>query len=72
MFGTIEDVGAVAGIASFLAMSGLLVLYLIRARELRKLRRATPFLVQVGNGQRGRARSRRAAARAGRRGAGTR
>jgi hypothetical protein len=72
LFGTIEDVGAVAGIASFLALSGLLVLYLIRARELRKLRRAAPFLDQVGNGQRGTVRSRRAAARAGRRHAATR
>ncbi len=61
----IQDVGAIVGLVSFVAMIGLLVLYLIRARELTKLRRSAPFLVDVGNG-RSTARSRRQAARAAR------
>jgi hypothetical protein len=47
----IEEVGAIAGIASFVLMLALLVLYVIRALELRKLRRSMPFLVEPGNGQ---------------------
>jgi hypothetical protein len=66
LFGLIKDVGDFVGLFSFLAMAALLVLYLLRARELRGLRRSAPFLVNAGNG-RGNARSRRAAAPAGRR-----
>jgi hypothetical protein len=65
LLGLIKDIGAIAGLVSFVAMIGLLVLYLMRARELRKLRHSAPFLVDVGNG-RSTARSRRQAAKAAR------
>jgi hypothetical protein len=48
---TIEEVGAIAGIASFVLMLGLLGLYIVRALELRKLRRTMPFLVNPQNGK---------------------
>jgi hypothetical protein len=48
---TIEELGAIAGITSFLLMLALLVLYVIRALELRKLRRTMPFLVNPQNGK---------------------
>jgi hypothetical protein len=48
---TIEELGAIAGIVSFLLMLALLVLYVIRALELRKLRRTMPFLVNPQNGK---------------------
>jgi hypothetical protein len=48
---TIEEVGAIAGIVSFVLMLALLVLYVIRALELRKLRRTMPFLVNPQNGK---------------------
>jgi hypothetical protein len=48
---TIEELGAIAGIASFVLMLALLVLYVIRALELRKLRRTMPFLVDPQNGK---------------------
>jgi hypothetical protein len=50
---TIEEVGAIAGIASFVLFLGLLALYVIRALELRKLKKTMPFLAnpQNGNGQ---------------------
>jgi hypothetical protein len=57
----IEEIGAIAGIASFLVMLVLLGLYIARAVELRKLRRSMPFLVNPGNGKP--ATSRRAARR---------
>ena len=47
---TIEEIGAIAGIASFLVMLGLFGLYFYRALELRRLRRSMPFLVNPGNG----------------------
>lgn len=58
----IEEVGAIAGIASFVLMLGLLGLYIVRALELRKLRQTMPFLVNPtnGNGQPANGRSRRA------------
>ena len=48
---TVEEVGAIAGIASFVLLIGLLVLYVIRALELRKLRKTMPFLVNPQNGK---------------------
>lgn len=48
---TIEEVGAIAGIVSFVLMLGLLGLYIVRALELRKLRRTMPFLVDPQNGK---------------------
>jgi hypothetical protein len=48
---TIEEVGAIAGIVSFVLMIALLFLYVIRAIEIHKLRKSMPFLVDPGNGQ---------------------
>ncbi|HEY1237938.1 MAG TPA: hypothetical protein VGE91_06335 [Solirubrobacterales bacterium] len=48
---TIQEVGAIAGIVSFVLMLALLVLYVIRAIEIHKLRKSMPFLVDPGNGQ---------------------
>jgi hypothetical protein len=48
---TVEELGAIAGIVSFVLMIGLLVLYVIRALELRKLRKTMPFLVNPQNGK---------------------
>jgi hypothetical protein len=48
---TVEEVGAIAGIVSFVFMLALLGLYIVRAIELRKLRKTMPFLVDPGNGQ---------------------
>ena len=48
---TVEELGAIAGIVSFVLMVGLLVLYVIRALELRKLRKTMPFLVNPQNGK---------------------
>ena len=48
---TIEEVGAIAGIISFVLMLALLGLYIVRALELRKLRRTMPFLVDPQNGK---------------------
>jgi hypothetical protein len=48
---TIEEVGAIAGIVSFVLMLGLLGLYIARALELRKLRRTMPFLIDPQNGK---------------------
>ena len=47
----IEEIGAIAGIASFVLMLALLGLYIGRALELRKLRRTMPFLVNPQNGR---------------------
>jgi hypothetical protein len=47
----IEEIGAIAGIVSFLLMLTLLGLYIVRALELRKLRRTMPFLVDPQNGK---------------------
>ena len=57
---TVEEIGAIAGIASFVVMLGLLGLYISRAIELRNLRRSAPFLVNPRNGQPDNGRSRRA------------
>jgi hypothetical protein len=48
LLGLIEDVGAVAGIVSFIAVSALLVLYLVKAREIRQLLHHAPFLADGG------------------------
>lgn len=48
---SIEEIGAIAGIVSFVVMLALFVLYIIRALEIRKLRRTMPFLVNPTNGQ---------------------
>jgi hypothetical protein len=48
---TIQEVGAIAGIVSFVLMLALLGLYIVRAFELRKLRRTMPFLVDPQNGK---------------------
>jgi hypothetical protein len=56
---TIEEVGAIAGIASFVVFLALLALYIVRAFELRKLRRTMPFLVNPQNGKPDEGRSRR-------------
>ena len=48
---SIEEVGAIAGIVSFLLMLGFLGLYIARALELRRLRRTMPFLVNPQNGK---------------------
>jgi hypothetical protein len=47
----IEEIGAIAGIVSFVLMLALLGLYIVRALELRKLRRTMPFLVDPQNGK---------------------
>jgi len=47
----IEEIGAIAGIVSFVLMLGFLGLYIARALELRKLRRTMPFLVNPQNGK---------------------
>jgi hypothetical protein len=48
---TVEEVGAIAGIVSFVLMLTLLGLYIVRAVELRRLRKTMPFLVNPENGQ---------------------
>lgn len=48
---TVEEVGAIAGIVSFVFMLALLGLYVVRAIELRRLRKTMPFLVDPGNGR---------------------
>ena len=47
----IEEIGAIAGIVSFVLFLALLALYIVRALELRKLRRTMPFLVDPQNGK---------------------
>jgi hypothetical protein len=41
----VEEAGAIAGFVSFALFLALLGLYILRALELRKLRRTMPFLV---------------------------
>ena len=48
---TVEEIGAIAGIVSFLLVLALLVLYVIRAVELRRLRKTMPFLLNPQNGK---------------------
>ncbi|HKH40559.1 MAG TPA: hypothetical protein VKA41_01755 [Solirubrobacterales bacterium] len=60
----IEEVGAIAGIASFVVMLALFGLYIVRALELRKLRRTMPFLVNPQNGKPDNGRSPKSSGRA--------
>ena len=48
---TVEEIGAIAGIVSFVLMVALLVLYIIRAFEIHKLRKSMPFLANPQNGK---------------------
>ena len=50
---SIEELGAIAGFVSCAIFLVLLVLYILRALEIRRLRRSMPFLVdpQSGNGK---------------------
>jgi hypothetical protein len=46
----VKDVGAIAGIASFLGLALLALLYFAQARDVRRLRDQASFLVEGGNG----------------------
>jgi hypothetical protein len=52
----VKDVGPILGLVSFAIFASLLVLYVVRAREIRRLRRMAPFLTEdngrpsAGNG----------------------
>jgi hypothetical protein len=48
---TVQELGAIAGIVSFVLMVALLVLYVIRAIEIHRLRKTMPFLVNPDNGR---------------------
>src|SRR5262245_48659519 len=45
----IKDVGAIAGIASFLGLALLSLLYFTQARDVRRLREKASFLVESGS-----------------------
>lgn len=47
----VEEIGAISGIVSFVLMLALLGLYIVRAIQLRRLRKTMPFLVNPDNGQ---------------------
>jgi hypothetical protein len=49
MSGLIKDVGAVAGLASFLGLALLALLYFAQARDIRRLRENASFLVEGGS-----------------------
>jgi LytR cell envelope-related transcriptional attenuator len=49
MSGLLKDVGAVAGIASFLGLALLALLYFAQARDVRRLREQASFLVEGGS-----------------------
>ncbi len=49
MSSLVKDVGAVAGIASFLGLALLALLYFTQARDVRRLRERASFLVEGGN-----------------------
>src|SRR5690242_16544775 len=49
MSGLLKDVGAVAGLASFLGLALLSLLYFAQARDIRRLRENASFLVENGN-----------------------
>ena len=49
MSGLLKDVGAVAGIASFLGLALLALLYFAQARDVRRLRDQASFLVEGGS-----------------------
>src|SRR5262245_28552730 len=50
MSGLLKDVGAIAGIASFLGLALLALLYFTQARDIRRLREQASFRVEGGNG----------------------
>src|SRR5262249_13817848 len=50
MSSLIKDVGAVAGLASFLGLALLVLLYISQARDVRRLRERASFLVDSGSG----------------------
>src|SRR6266550_2698408 len=49
MSGLLKDVGAVAGLASFLGLALLALLYFAQARDIRRLRENANFLVEAGS-----------------------
>src|SRR6478752_7689919 len=49
MSSLLKDVGAVAGLASFLGLALLALLYFAQARDIRRLRESASFLVEGGN-----------------------
>jgi hypothetical protein len=49
MSGVLKDVGAVAGLASFLGLALLALLYFAQARDIRRLRENASFLVEGGS-----------------------
>jgi LytR cell envelope-related transcriptional attenuator len=49
MSGLLKDVGAVAGLASFLGLALLALLYFAQARDIRRLRENASFLIEGGN-----------------------
>jgi hypothetical protein len=49
MSGLLKDVGAVAGLASFLGLALLALLYFAQARDIRRLRENASFLVEGGS-----------------------
>jgi len=49
MSGLLKDVGAVAGLASFLGLALLALLYFAQARDIRRLRENASFLVEAGS-----------------------
>jgi hypothetical protein len=42
----VRDLGPILGLVSFAVFLSLLVLYIVRAREIRKLRKEAPFLAE--------------------------
>jgi hypothetical protein len=42
----VQDAGPILGLVSFAVFVTLVVLYIMRAREIRKLRRMAPFLTE--------------------------
>ncbi len=49
MSGILKDVGAVAGLASFLGLALVALLYFAQARDIRRLRENASFLVEAGS-----------------------
>jgi hypothetical protein len=46
----VKDIGPILGLVSFAVFLTLLVLYVLKAREIRQVRKAAPFLAE-GNGK---------------------
>jgi hypothetical protein len=47
----VRDLGPILGLVSFAVFLSLLVLYIVRAREIRKLRKEAPFLAESNGNQ---------------------